>query len=104
MPRRSRFAIISCRGRAAMPSDRRLHPLSILFVLAEQVRYFVLPGLLLLVTAGTRGWNLWDWGYSWPIWMMPLLIPYAIVSIGRYLSFRYRYEANEMVVRTGFLF
>ncbi|HKV13011.1 MAG TPA: PH domain-containing protein, partial [Thermoanaerobaculia bacterium] len=87
-----------------MPSDRRLHPLSILFVLAEQVRYFVLPGLLLLITAGTRGWNLWDWGASWPIWMMPLLIPYAIVSLGRYLSFRYRYEANEMVVRTGFLF
>ncbi|HYO12590.1 MAG TPA: PH domain-containing protein [Thermoanaerobaculia bacterium] len=89
-----------------MPSDRRLHPLSILFGLAAQIRSFAIPaipGLAVLVTAGATGWNWWDWE-AWPLWMMPLLIPYAIVTIGRYLSFRYRYEPNEMVIRTGFIF
>lgn len=88
-----------------MPSDRRLHPVSILFGLAEQVRIFLIPGLLLLFTASRKGWswNWWDWE-TWPLWAMPLLIPYAIVTLGRYFSFRYRYEANEMVIRTGFLF
>ena len=88
-----------------MPSDRKLHPFSILFGLAEQVRIFLIPGLLLLFTASRKGWswNWWDWE-AWPLWAMPLLIPYAIITLGRYFSFRYRYEANEMVIRTGFLF
>lgn len=86
-----------------MPSDHRLHPLSILFGLMAQIRSFAIPGLFVLVTAGTTGWNWWDWE-AWPVWMMPLLIPYALVGIGRYFSFRYRYEANEMVIRTGFIF
>jgi putative membrane protein len=98
-----------------MPSDHRLHPLSILFGLAKQIRAFAIPGLLVLFTAGTTGWNWWDWEAwrvgrnwwdweAWPVWMMPLVIPYALVTIGRYFSFRYRYEANEIVIRTGFLF
>ena len=86
-----------------MPSDHRLHPLSILFGLAAQIRSFAIPGIVVLVTAGTTGWNWWDWE-AWPVWMMPLLIPYALVRLGRYFSFRYRYEANEMVIRTGFIF
>jgi putative membrane protein len=86
-----------------MPSDHLLHPLSILFGLAKQVRSFAIPGLLVLFTAGTTGWDWRDWE-AWPVWMMPLVIPYALVTIGRYFSFRYRYEANEMVIRTGFLF
>jgi putative membrane protein len=98
-----------------MPSDRpdhRLHPVSILFGLAAQARSFAIPALLLLVTLGSTGWdwrNLWDWQSwqnweAWPLFMLPLLIPYAFLSLGRYLSLRYRYEANEMVIRTGFLF
>ena len=35
---------------------------------------------------------------------MPLAIPFAFLSLFEYLSFRYRYDANEMVIRTGFLF
>lgn len=80
-----------------MPSDRRLHPLSFLFNLAAEVRSFALPGIFVLVTAGTVGW-------AWQVWALPLVIPYAVVTIGRYLSFRYRYEPHEMVIRTGFLF
>jgi putative membrane protein len=79
-----------------MPSERRLHPLSILFSLGTLVRAFLLPGILVLV-AGPAGWG-------WEIWMMLLLIPYSVVAVGRYLTFRYRYEAHEMVIRTGFIF
>lgn len=81
-----------------MPSEHRLHPLSVLFGLAAQVRIFLLPGLL-FVFAGSRGW----WG-EWQAWAMLLVIPYALVAILRYVSFRYRYEPNEMVIRTGLLF
>ena len=39
-----------------MPSeDRRLHPLSILFGLISELRSFALPGLLLLIGAGSAG-------------------------------------------------
>jgi putative membrane protein len=79
------------------PRDRRLHPASALFGVGRQFRNLVVPGLFVLFSAGVAGW-------SWQLWVMPLLIPYAIASIGRYLSFRYRYEPNELVIRTGFIF
>lgn len=80
-----------------MPSERRLHPISILFDFGAQLRSIALPGLFVLFTAGTAG-------YPWEIWMLPLLIPYALVSIVRYASYRYRYDASEMVIRTGLVF
>jgi putative membrane protein len=80
-----------------MPSERRLHPVSIVFALGDQVRAFALPGIAVLFTAGSAGWG-------WQGWMMLLLIPYAIGAVGRYWSFRYRYEDNEMVIRTGLVF
>lgn len=78
-------------------SEQRLHPLSILFRLAAQVRWFAVPGLLVLVGAGTVGW-------AWQVWLLPLAIPFAILSVVEYIFFRYRYDAHEMVIRTGFLF
>lgn len=82
-----------------MPSeDRRLHPLSILFGLISGLRSFALPGLLLLIGAGSAGWMVWE------LWALPFLIPSMVISAVRYFSFRYRYGENEMVVRTGFLF
>lgn len=80
-----------------MASDQRLHPLSFLFGVAQQLKAFFLPAILLLF-AGSRGWG------DWQLWAPLFAIPYALVSLGRYFSFRYRYEANEMVIRTGFLF
>ncbi|HWM93722.1 MAG TPA: PH domain-containing protein [Thermoanaerobaculia bacterium] len=79
------------------PEEQRLHPLSILFRLAAQVRTFAVPGVAALVTAGAVGWE-------WQVWAMPLAIPFALISVVQYFSFRYRYDANEMVIRTGFLF
>lgn len=80
-----------------MGAEQRLHPLSILFRLGAQVRSFAVPGLVVLVSAGAAGWQ-------WQVWAMPLAIPFALFSIVEYFSFRYRYDANEMVIRTGFLF
>jgi putative membrane protein len=78
-------------------AEQRLHPLSILFRLGAQVRFFAVPGTVVLVTAGAVG-------FGWQVWAMPLMIPFALFSLIEYLSFRYRYDANEMVIRTGFLF
>lgn len=80
-----------------MPSEHRLHPASLLFVLGGHLRNFLLPGLIFLVSAGSRGWD-------WQVWGMWLIVPFALASIVRYVSFRYRYEANEIVVKTGVLF
>jgi len=80
-----------------MPSEQRLHPASILFSLGSLVRSFALPGILVVV-GGSQGW----WG--WQSWLLWLAIPYSIVGIGRYFTFRYRYEPHEMVIRTGFIF
>jgi putative membrane protein len=81
-----------------MSSDRRLHPISILFRLAAHVRALLVPGLVVLVTAGSTGWG------DWQVWAMLLVVPYALVSTAQYFSFRYRYEPSEMVVRTGLIF
>lgn len=78
-----------------MPSDRRLHPLSFLFVLGAQVRSLLVPGLLFLVSASYVGWQ---------VWMIPFFGIYAVVALARTLSFRYRYGEDELVVRTGFFF
>ena len=63
-----------------MPSDaalssakRRLHPLSVLFLLARQLRQFAVPVLLALVL-GSRSRET-----AWQIYALPVLIPYALV-------------------------
>lgn len=80
-----------------MPSERRLHPSSILFAVGARARELIVPGLLVLIGAGRAGWD-------WQVWTMLLVIPYTAVALVRYLSFRYRYEPHELVIRTGLLF
>lgn len=82
-----------------MPSDveHRLHPVSVLFGLLGQVTQLAVPLLVLLVTAGTRGWD-WEW------WVVFLVVPGVVLALARYLSFRYRYDPQEMVFRSGILF
>ena len=80
-----------------MPSDQRLHPFSILFGLAGQIREFAVPLVLLFVTAGSRGG-------SWESWTAIFIVPYSLIAIGRYFTYRYRYEPNELVIRSGLIF
>jgi putative membrane protein len=79
-----------------MSSEHRLHPASILFRLAGQVREFAVP-LLLALFAGSRGGNA-------EVWASVVLVPYALFAVGRYLSYRYRFEPHELVVRNVFIF
>src|SRR5688500_10118440 len=80
-----------------MPSDRRLHPFSIRFGLGRELRQFLIPGIVDLVTAGTAGGD-------WQGWTLLFFIPYGVSVVARYLSFRYRYEERELVIRTGLIF
>ena len=56
-----------------MPSDRRLHPLSFLFAIAGQLRQFLLPGLVVIVTAGAAG------GEFEP-WLMAVVVAVSMVA------------------------
>ena len=80
-----------------MPSDRRLHPLSLFFGLGKQASGLVVPLILFLI--GSR-----SAGFGWELVALVFLVPSAIVALGRQLTYRYRYEPGEIVVRSGFLF
>ena len=80
-----------------MPSERRLHPLSFVFQIGGQVQQFVVPVLLLLFGARSAG-------MEWQGWVAFLIVPSALVALLKTLSFRYRFEATELVMTSGFLF
>jgi putative membrane protein len=80
-----------------MPSDRRLHPLSILFNIGQQFGAMIIPVAVVLIGRGSDE----DW---WSVYALMFLVPYTAIAVGRYLSFRYRYDENELVVRRGFVF
>lgn len=73
---------------------RRLHPLSWLFVLAAQLRQFVVPLVVLAAFGGrTSGPQL-----------APLLIAVALIAAGaawRYFTYRYRVGSDSLFVRSG---
>lgn len=81
---------------AAAIERRSLHPVSILFILGAQARSLLLPGLFVLFAA--RGSD------DPSVWAMILIVPYAAVAVVRYLSFRYSYRPDELVIESGFVF
>jgi putative membrane protein len=82
-----------------MSSDeRRLHPYSVVFAFLAQIRLFIVPGILVYFGVGTRD-NEW-----WQPWMMALVIPAGALAVLRYLTYRFRYDASELVIRTGLVF
>jgi putative membrane protein len=81
-----------------MPSEERLHPVSILFSFGRSLKAFAVPGLVGLVIAARRP------GPNMDGWMMLFLIPAAVAAIVRYLSFRLRYEGTELVIHSGLIF
>jgi putative membrane protein len=80
-----------------MPSEHRLHPYSVIFGFLTQIRAFIVPGLLILVGASTRGGD-------WEPWMMVFIIPSVAFALVRYFTYRYEYDIHELVVREGLLF
>jgi putative membrane protein len=80
-----------------MPSERRLHPLSFVFQVGGQLRQFVVPGIVLLVGAGSAG-------FGFETWLLALLIPSTLIALVRSLSVRYRFDPGELVIASGFIF
>lgn len=73
---------------------RRLHPMSWLFVLLQQLRQFVVP-LLVLVFLGRGDRN--------QLWSLVAVGGIAVVAVWRYLTFRYRITADSVVIDSGLL-
>lgn len=81
-----------------MESEQRLHPWSILFALGKYLKEFALTGAFVLVgsTASGRGTPWW--------FLLPFVGGALLLSIARQLSFRFRYDPDQLVLRWGFLF
>ncbi len=79
---------------AAAEVDRRLHPLSWLFVLLQQLRSFAIPLIVLLVTG--RG-NASEWFGLLGVAVLTL------ISVAQYFSYRYRTGPEGLTVRSGIL-
>jgi len=60
-------------------------------------RALLLPAAALVFTAGSSG-------RDWDLWLMLLLVPYTLAALARSLSFRYRFDEDEMVIRKGWIF
>lgn len=76
--------------------ERRLHPLSWLFVLLDQLRQFALP-LIALLFFGRGGGNTWEWFGLIGVGVLTLL------AVVRYFTYRFRIEGGELVIRSGVL-
>ena len=81
---------------AATPADaeRRLHPMSWLFVLLQQLKQFIVPLVALLVFG--RG----DRNELWPLIGVGVL---ATISLWQYFTYRYGVVGDSLVVRSGLL-
>jgi putative membrane protein len=91
-----------------MPSEQRLHPATLLFDLARHAKSFALPTLLLIFGAsrssGGPGGVFGRMPEGFEVWLLVLFVPAAVVSVARYLTFRFRYDERELVIRSGLLF
>lgn len=83
-----------------MPSDPpqeagRLHPASLLFRIFGHVRALLVPALLVLVFSE---------GERWQLWLGVLFVPTVLFDIFQYLTLRWRYEREELVIQQGLVF
>src|SRR5688572_23258690 len=98
---RCRFVTRCCPRQAPMPSDfekpRRLHPVSVLFNLAGEVKAFAFPAIVLFFGAGASD-------SAWRLAGALLMIPASLAAIVRYFHFTYTYGPDELIVRSGLVF
>ncbi|MEO6224068.1 MAG: PH domain-containing protein [Vicinamibacterales bacterium] len=79
-----------------MPSDRRFHPLTIVFALGGGLRNFLLPAVFATMTASQ--------GNAAERFFLVFLVPGMVLAVLRYFFSTYRYDPTELVVRTGVIF
>ena len=84
---------------AALPTgkERRLHPLSWLFVLVSNIKQFLLP-LVVLVVFGGRGEENWQF-----IAAGIAAVGLVAAAVWRYFTYRYRIGEDSLFVRSGLL-
>ena len=74
---------------------RRLHPLTLLFDIGNDLRQSLIPLIALVIFSRSRPdeWRL----------LAPLVIVAftALIALLRYLAFSYRYEENDLVIKSG---
>ena len=75
-------------------AERRLHPWSWLFVLIQQLKSFALPILVLLFGGRNNSWELWGLVGAGVL---------VLVSLGQYFTYRFRVDADGIVIRSGLL-
>lgn len=80
-------------ARLGAGEDRRLHPLSWLFVLLLQIKGFALPLIALLVYG--RNEDSWQW------WGLVAVVVMTLAAVVRYFTYRFRIDADELVIRSG---
>jgi putative membrane protein len=80
-------------------SERRLHPLSIVFEIATRLPRLVVPLIVLFVA--TR--PLREAGLPLYLWVAGVAAVALVLSVVRYLRFTYRYGTAELVIRSGLL-
>jgi len=73
---------------------RRLHPASLLFMVGQVLRAFLLPAVLLLVFQRGEGFE---------GWLAIFAVPAGVAAVVRYLSLRYALTQDELVIRRGIL-
>lgn len=79
---------------AATLPERRLHPMSWLFVLLQQLKQFIVPLIALLIFG--RG----DRNELWPLIGVGVLV---LVSLWQYFTYRYGVSGDSLIVRSGLL-
>ena len=79
----------------AASDDRRLHPLSWMFMAAQFAKGFIVPAIFVVFASGG--------GSSYELWAAVLIVPAAFGAVVKYVVFRYRLAEDEMVVRDGIL-
>ena len=94
---------IEAPGNAAVPeatpadAERRLHPMSWLFVLLAQLKQFIVP-LVALLVFGRSSSDQYGSNALWPLIGVGVL---ALVSLWQYFTYRYGVVGDSLVVRSG---
>jgi len=78
----------------ATSPERRLHPMSWLFVLIQQLRQFILP-LIVLFVMGRGDRN--------DLWGLVAICVLAVISIWQYYTYRFRIGVDSLQIRSGLL-
>ncbi len=77
-----------------MPTERRLHPFSWIFLGGTFIRSMIFPAIIFLFASG---------GSNYEILAGIFIVPAFVISLVKYSVYRYRLDPDEIVIRDGLL-